>query len=62
MLVQLKTRPTFQEQWPEEYKLGLIKGKRRILHLESIRNQSITFEEILIQRPEILNWWNQIEC
>jgi hypothetical protein len=62
MLVQLKTRPTFQEQWPDDYESGLKKGKRRILQLETIRTQSITFEEIISRRPEILNWWNQIEC
>jgi hypothetical protein len=62
MLVQLKTRPTFQEQWPEDYAASMVKGKQRILQLEAIRTQSITFEEILASRPELLNWWNKIEC
>ena len=61
ILVQLKTRPTFQEQWPDAYKQGLRQGKNRILKLEQIRNQSITFEEIIHQRPDILKWWKQIE-
>ena len=39
---------------------GLIKGKQRILKLESIRTQSTTMAEILAQRPEILKWWNEI--
>jgi len=62
MLVQLKTRPTFEEQWPDEYRQGSIKGKQRILKLEKIRTQSITFSEILERKPEVLKWWNQIEC
>jgi hypothetical protein len=62
ILVQLKTRPTFQEQWPDRYKEGMIKGKKYTLFLESIRNQKITFEEILSVRPAVLQWWKQIEC
>ena len=62
MLVQLKSRPTFQEQWPDQYQQGLIKGKNRILKLEQIRSQPITFEQILSQRSVVAQWWNQIEC
>ena len=61
VLTQLKHRPTFAEQWPSEYQAGLIKGKQRILRLESIRSNSITMVEILSSRPDILEWWNQIE-
>lgn len=61
ILVQLKSRPTFAEQWPEEYQNGLVKGKARVLKLESIRTQSITMREILSERPEILEWWDSIE-
>ena len=61
LLLQLKARPVFAEQWPEEWRAGLVKGKRRILQLESIRTQPITMAEILARRPEILKWWNEIE-
>ena len=61
MLVQLKSRPTFQEIWPDEYQQGLVKGKKRILKLESIRSQSITFEEILSKKYQLLEWWNKID-
>jgi len=61
VLTQLKHRPTFAEQWPSEYQAGLIKGKQRILRLESIRSNPITMVEILSSRPDILEWWNQIE-
>ena len=61
VLTQLKHRPTFAEQWPSEYQAGLIKGKQRILRLESIRSNPITMGEILSNKPDILEWWNQIE-
>jgi hypothetical protein len=61
ILVQLKTRPTFAEQWPNEYQAGLIKGKRRILELELIRKDVYTMRDILAERPQVLEWWNSIE-
>jgi len=61
ILVQLKTRPTFQEQWPEEYPKAIARGKARVLKLEQIRTQSITMTDILAQRPEVLQWWMSIE-
>jgi hypothetical protein len=60
VLLQLKTRPTFEEQWPDTYQAGLAKGKARVLKLESIRTQSITMAEILSARPKIKEWWDQI--
>jgi hypothetical protein len=60
ILVQLKTRPTFAEQWPDEYQNGLIKGKRRVLELEKIRKDQYTFKDIISNRKEALEWWNNI--
>ena len=62
ILVQLKTRQTFEEQWPDEYKSAIARGKARILKLEQIRTQSITMTDILSSRPEVLKWWMQIEA
>mgnify|MGYP003351639303 CR=1 FL=1 len=61
VLLQLKKRPTFAEQWPNEYRAGLAKGKARVLKLEQIRNQSVTMADILAARPEVLKWWLEIE-
>ena len=61
ILVQLKTRPTFQEQWPDTYKESIARGKQRILKLEQIRTQPTTMNEILSHRPAILKWWNEID-
>ena len=60
VLAQLKTRPTFAEQWPDTYKSGLIKGKQRIQRLEEIRKDVYTMEDILAERPEVLKWWKSI--
>ena len=60
MLTQLKTRQTFEEQWPDTYRQGLAKGRDRVLQLESIRTQPTTMTEILSARPAVLEWWNNI--
>ena len=61
VLLQLKNRPTFAEQWPEEYRQGIARGKARVLKLESIRTQQVTMTDILSQRPDVLKWWMEIE-
>jgi hypothetical protein len=61
ILVQLKTRPTFQEQYgEEEYRQGIAQGKARVLQLESIRTQSTTMNEILSKRRDVYEWWEAI--
>jgi hypothetical protein len=60
MLVQLKQRPTFAEQWPNTYQQGLAKGKARVLKLESIRSEPTDMQQILQQRPDVARWWNAI--
>ena len=60
VLLQLKQRPTFEEQWPEQYKAGLAKGKSRVLQLEKIRQDTYTLADILSQDSEILAWYNEI--
>ena len=60
VLLQLKTRPTFAEQWPDTFEQALAKGKRRVLQLESIRGDTYTLADILQQDPEIYEWYNSI--
>jgi anion-transporting ArsA/GET3 family ATPase len=60
MLTQLRTRPTFEEQWPNEYRVGLARGRDRVLKLESIRTATTDMATILGQRPDVLKWWNEI--
>jgi hypothetical protein len=60
VLLQLKNRPTFAEQWPDEYEQGLVKGKQRMLTLEQIRNDDYTLKDILSADNEILEWYESI--
>jgi hypothetical protein len=60
VLLQLKNRPVFAEQWPDEYQAGLVKGKRRILQLESIRGDTYTLRDIVSEDKEIQEWYESI--
>ena len=62
VLTQLKNRPNIEEQWPDEHKRGLRKGKRRMLTLESIRPNSICFRDIISSCPDTLAWWDSIDA
>jgi hypothetical protein len=61
ILVQLKSRPTFDEQWPDIYKVSLAEGKARVLRLESIRNDTLTLADILKERPAVYEWYQNID-
>jgi len=61
VLVQLTNRPTIAEQWPEEYKESMQKGKRRILALENIRKDSLCMQDILSVDQDVLTWWENID-
>lgn len=60
VLIQLKSRPTFDEQWPDTYKESLAKGKARVLQLENIRKDTYTLSDILARRPDVHEWYNKI--
>ena len=60
LLIKLKERKTFQEEWPDDYEAGLVKGKQRILTLEKIRKDSFTMEDILKSRDNVYAWWKSI--
>jgi hypothetical protein len=60
VLMQLKNRPTFEEQWPDTYQQSLAQGRARVLQLEQIRTQSVTMTDILSARPAVLKWWMNI--
>jgi organic radical activating enzyme len=60
VLLQLKTRPTFEEQWPDTYRAGLAKGKARVLQLESIRQDTLTLDTILQPHQHIHAWYQSI--
>jgi hypothetical protein len=60
VLTQLKSRLTFEQQWPDTYQSALAQGKARVLKLESIRTSLTDMGTILSARPEIKKWWDQI--
>ena len=60
VMLNLKTRPTFEEQWADTYQQALCKGKHRIHTLENIRTARTNMAEILSARPAILEWWHKI--
>ena len=60
VLVQLKQRPTFEEQWPDQYQAGLQRGKARIKKLESIRPHGVIMDDILSGRSAVCTWWHAI--
>jgi hypothetical protein len=60
VLEQLKSRPTFEEQWPDTYRAALSQGKARVLKLESIRTSPTNMAAILNSRPDVARWWNEI--
>jgi hypothetical protein len=60
ILIQLKIRPTFREQWPDTWKEALDKGKQRVLQLEYIRGDELTMADILSTRPDVYEWYKSI--
>ncbi len=60
VLIQLRTRPTFEEQWPDQWQAGLVKGKARVLKLEQIRQDTYTLRDILAGRPAVQEWYDAI--
>lgn len=60
VLLQLKQRPNFEEQWPDTWQEGLAQGKRRVLQLEQVRKDTFTLDDILQQDEEIHEWYRSI--
>jgi hypothetical protein len=60
ILIQLKTRPTFQEEYPDTWQDALDKGKQRVLQLEHIRQDKFTLADILTARPKVYEWYQSI--
>jgi hypothetical protein len=60
ILIQLKLRPTFQEQYPDSWKSALAQGKQRMLQLESIRQDKLTLADILSERRDVYEWYQSI--
>ena len=60
VLLQLKTRPTFEEQWPDRYRSELAGAKLRQLEIGRIRGDTYGLDDILKQDKDIYEWWKQL--
>ena len=60
ILIQLKQRPTFEEQWPDTHKQAVAQGKQRVLQLETIRQDKFTLADILLERSDVYDWYQSI--
>lgn len=58
MLVSLLDRPTFEEQFPNEYSEARLAGKRRMDRMDQLRG-GMQFEDT-IQDTQTRKWWNEI--
>lgn len=60
VVLQLRQRPTFEEQWPDQYQSALEQGKQRQQRIDQIRGEVGRLESILSKRPRILEWYDTI--
>jgi hypothetical protein len=59
VVLQLKQRPVFAQQWPDQYQQALIKGKARLSRIDAIRGRA-GLSEILQQDKNLYDWYQQI--
>jgi len=61
ILENLLKRPTFEEEYHDDYIDGIRRGKARILKLEEIRDNPTTMGKILKNNHGMYAWWNNIQ-
>ena len=59
VIMQLKQRATFEEQWPDTYQKQIAKGKSRMQRIDAIRG-STGLGDILKQDKTLHDWYQQI--
>jgi hypothetical protein len=60
VVVQLRSRPTFQEQFPDTWQAGLVRAKRRMERIDKLRNSSHRLGDILAARKDFNDWYQNI--
>lgn len=60
VVAQLKSRPTFQEQFPDSWHVSLVKAKQRLQRIDQLRNSAITLGDILTARKDFHDWYQSI--
>lgn len=56
---QLKQRPVFAEQWPDTYRLALVRGKNRLARIDALRG-SVGLGDILKKDQTLHEWYQKI--
>ena len=56
---EIRSKKTFQEEY-ENWEIGQIKGKSRIMKIDIYRNNIGKIEEIFSNYPPLLEWWSKI--
>ena len=56
-LKEMKSRPTFAEQWPESYKKAFKNGKQYQKQLDAIRKDTLNLDKIYKMDDELYQWW-----
>ena len=56
-LKEMKSRPTFQEQWPDTWHQAFKNGNNYQMKLNEIRNEKTTMLSIYSLDSELYNWW-----
>jgi hypothetical protein len=60
VVVQLRSRPTFQEQFPDTWQASLVRAKQRMERIDRLRNSSRTLGDILAARKDFNDWYQSI--
>jgi hypothetical protein len=64
-LADMKSRPTFAEQWPDSFRAGFASGQTNLKRLAALRGDGrdgkLSIEEIISQNGKVLDWWNHGE-
>jgi hypothetical protein len=60
VLTNMRNRPTFEEQWPDQYTAAAGKGKQWLSQLDKIR-PGPDMEYILAKDTRLQKWWNNID-
>ncbi len=58
-LREMKTRPTFAEQWPDTHEQQFKNGKGFQDRLDQIRQDQLRLEDIYKEDPALYQWWNR---
>jgi sulfatase maturation enzyme AslB (radical SAM superfamily) len=61
VVMQLRSRPTFQEQFPDTWHASLVKAKHRLERIDQLRKSPVTLGEILTLRKDFHDWYQSID-